>query len=284
MAKATTRGGVEYDPAVLDRIERRFWREIWAAVPAEVAARQGVEMRRFGPIQATIAAALPDVPMLNLVLGAAEPGAVSDGHLAAAVGWAAARTVSPCVPVTPGLAESEAAQRWLAASGFTPGRAWMKFVRDFHPPRFPVPPGVEVVRVAGGEEEPFGMIAANGFGLPTWTASFFASLPENPDWRCYVARVDGVAQGCGAMLIDGEVAELGIGATLEAGRRRGCQLALLRQRIIDAAEAGCRLLLVETGARVGGQAAGSYRNVLRAGFEEAYLRPNWMPAERVGLS
>ncbi len=281
MAPATTEGGVEYDPAILDRAERGFWRDAWNSVPPEVAAERGVELRRFGPVQASVAGAAPDVPMLNLILGAAETGAVGGGHLAAAAAWVASRGVSPYVPVTPGAAESETAEAWLAANGFSPAYPWMKFVRDAHPPRFAEPAGVEVVRLSSGEEEPFGMIAAAGFDLPAWTAAFFARLPENPAWRCYVARVEGTAQACGAMRVDGEVAELGIGATLEAGRRRGCQLALLRRRIVDAAEAGCTLLLVETGARVPGRPAGSYRNILRAGFEEAYLRPNWSPSAAV---
>ena len=77
------------------------------------------------------------------------------------------------------------------------------------------------------------------------------------------------------MLLDGDVAEFGIGATLEPARGRGCQLALLRRRIVDAATAGCHTLFVETGERVPDRPAASYRNILRAGFEEAYLRPNW---------
>ena len=77
------------------------------------------------------------------------------------------------------------------------------------------------------------------------------------------------------MQIDAGIAELGIGATLEPARGRGCQLALLRRRILDAAEAGCHTLFVETGERVPDRPSASYRNILRAGFEEAYLRPNW---------
>jgi hypothetical protein len=284
MGRITTAGGVEYDPVTLDAVERRFWRDIWESAPADAAAEHGIELRRFGPVQASIVTALPSVGMLNLILGATEPGAVSGGHLAAAVEWVASKGVRPYVPVTPGLPGSDAAEAWLTANGFASGYAWMKFVRDVHPPRFPAPEGVEVVRLSGADEEPFGMIAANGFGLPTWGAAFFAGLPRNPDWRCYVARVDGVAQACGAMLVQGEVAEFGIGATLEGGRRRGCQLALLRRRILDAAEAGCRLLFVETGARAEDRPAGSYRNILRAGFEEAYLRPNWAPSERGAAS
>ncbi|HEX8751935.1 MAG TPA: hypothetical protein VF731_00840 [Solirubrobacterales bacterium] len=277
MGRAATPGGVEYDPARLDSVERRFWREIWESMPAAEAAEHGVELRDFGPVQATITAALPTREMLNLVLGASEPEAVASGDLAAAVDWAASKGVTPCVPVAPGLPQSAAAERWLSEAGFEPDRPWMKFVRDAHPPRFPAPGGVEVVEVGSGTGEPFGMIAATGFGLPAWAAGYFAQLPRTDGWRCYVARVDGVAQACGAMLVDGEVAELGIAATLEGGRRRGCQLALLRRRILDAADAGCELLFVETGARVQGQAASSYRNTLRAGFEEAYLRPHWVP-------
>jgi hypothetical protein len=77
------------------------------------------------------------------------------------------------------------------------------------------------------------------------------------------------------MLAGDGVAEFGLAATLEPARGRGCQLGLLRRRIADAATAGCHTLFVETGERVPDRPAGSYRNILRAGFEEAYLRPNW---------
>jgi GNAT superfamily N-acetyltransferase len=275
MADRKTAGGVEFDHGALDRVEKRFWRDIWESVPAEVAAERGVEVRDFGPVQATVAGALAGVGMMNLVLGATAPGAVADGHLAAASEWVESRGVSSYVPVAPDLPESEPAESWLAANGFAPAYAWMKFVRDAHPPHFKAPQDIEVVEVTDAEQEPFGMIAATGFGLPVWAAAFFADLPGHPDWRCYVARIDGQAQACGAMLVQGAIAEFGIGATLEPARGRGCQRALLRRRILDAAAAGCRTLFVETGERVPDRPSASYKNILRAGFEEAHLRPNW---------
>jgi GNAT superfamily N-acetyltransferase len=267
-----TTHGVSYDPAALDRVERRFWRDIWESTPAEVTAEHGIELREFGPLQATITRDLPQVPILNLVLGAAE---ADEDELGRAVAWAEEHEVTPCVPLTPGLPGSGAAEAWLQGRGFQPGYAWMKFVRDPHPPRFPAPDGVEVVELASPDEEPFGAIAAVGFGMPSWAADFFAHLPGREGWRCYVARVDGQAQGCGAMVIEDGIAEFGIGATLEEARGRGCQTALLHRRISDAAEAGCHTLFVETGERVPDRPSASYRNILRAGFEEAYLRPNW---------
>lgn len=267
-----TNHGTDYDPLALDRVERRFWRDIWQSMPHEAASEHGVELREFGDLQVTLTRDLPQVPILNLVLGAPE---ASEADLEYAIAWAAEHGVSPCIPVTPGLPGSPRAEAWLQEKGFEHGYAWMKFVRDPHPPRFPAPDDVEVVEPSAVDEEPFGMIAAVGFGMPPWGADFFAHLPGQEGWRCYVARVDGQAQACAAMVIEDGVAEFGIAATLEEARGRGCQTALLHRRILDAAEANCHTLFVETGERVPDRPSNSYRNILKAGFEEAYLRPNW---------
>jgi GNAT superfamily N-acetyltransferase len=273
MSTGTTRNGVAYDPSALERVERRFWREIWESVPPEVAADHGIEAEDFGPIQATVVRELGQVGMLNLLLGAAEGSGAA--HLAAAVSWAEERGSRPYVPLAAELPGSAAAEGWLEKNGFERHYGQMKFVRDPHPPRFPAPDGIEVIELSAPDEAPFGAIAAIGFGMPAWGSEFFAHLPGRDGWRCYVAVVEGEPRGCGAMLVDDGIAELGVGATLEAARGRGCQTALLHKRISDAAEAGCRTLFVETGERAPDRPAASYRNILRAGFEEAYPRPNW---------
>jgi GNAT superfamily N-acetyltransferase len=271
MAPETNRG-VRYDPAALDRLERTFWRDIWESMPHEITSEHGIELRDFGALQVTLTRDLPQVPILNLVLGAPE---ASEADLDYAIAWADEHGVSPCVPVTPGLPGSGQAEEWLRTRGFEHGYAWMKFVRDAHPPRFPAPAEVEVAELTAADEEPFGTIAAVGFGMPAWAADFFAHLPGRDGWRCYVARVEGQAQACAAMVIEDGIAEFGIAATLEEARGRGCQTALLHRRIVDAAQADCHTLFVETGERVPGRPSGSYRNILKAGFEEAYVRPNW---------
>jgi len=280
MEARRTRNGVSFDPNPLNAVEHRFWRDIWETVPAEIAAEHGVEARDFGPVQATVVKALPAVPMLNLVLGAEEPGAIGGGHLGEALDWIEARRVSFYVPLSeePG---SEGARELLESRQYERGYAWMKFVRDAHPPRFSSPAGVEISTIEG-EAEPFGMIAATGFGLPAWASAFFADLPGRPGWHCYLARVDDEPAACAAMLIDNGIAEFGIAATLEPARGRGCQTALLHRRITDAAAAGCHTLFVETGERTPGRPSASYANILRAGFEEAYRRPNWQPPSSIG--
>jgi hypothetical protein len=276
---STTNGGTEFDPAALERTEARFWREIWDSVPAAVGVAKGLRRAEFGPVQATVAAAAPEPRFMNLILGGSRAEAAAEGFLEEAVAWVREQDVRGFALVDPNLPGAGDAARALERAGYLREHDWMRFVRDAHPPRFKVAGDVEVVELDGsGEDAPFGQIAAVGFGLPPWAASLFAPLPALPDWRCYLARVDGEAQACAAMLLDDEVAELGIAATLEGGRRRGCQLALLARRIEDAAAAGARTLFVETGARVPGRPSTSYANVLRAGFEEAYLLPGWADA------
>jgi hypothetical protein len=271
----STQSGVGYDPIAIEATEARFWRQAWDAVRPEAAAEHGIEAAEFGPVQATIVRALADLQMINLVLGATAPGALDGGHLEAALAWVRERGADPYVPVVPGLPGTVAAEGFLRTAGFAPAYGWMKFVRDVHPPRFSERGDVEVVELSESGEEPFAAIVAAGFGLPAWGAELFAGLPGRSGWRCYVARVDGSAQAAAAMFLDGPVAELGMATTLEPARNRGCQLALLRRRILDAAEAGSELLFVETGERDPERPSNSYRNILRAGFEEAYLCPNW---------
>jgi hypothetical protein len=279
MPEQATKNGVRYDPTALDAVERRFWRGIWDAIPDEVAGERGIKACDFGPVQATVASALPEARMLNLVLGASEPDAAGSGQLGSALDWVESHRVSACVPVVESASGAKGAEHLLRSRGYERGYSWMKFVRDAHPPRFAAPAGVDVAPVQG-PDEPFGMIAATGFGLPAWASAFFANLHGQPGWHCYVARVDDEPAACAAMFTHDGIAEFGIAATLEPARGRGCQLALLHSRITDAAAAGCHTLFVETGERTPDRPSASYRNILRAGFEEAYLRPNWQPPAR----
>lgn len=277
MDSRRTRNGVSFDPDLLNGVDRRFWRSIWETVPADIATEHGVEARDFGPLQATVVQDLPAAQMLNLLLGAEEPDA--GGHLDQALDWMESQQVSFYVPLAE-EAGSERVSALLESRQYERGYSWMKFIRDAHPPRFSTPAGVEVVAV-GDEAGPFGMIAATGFGLPPWASGLFADLHGEAGWYCYLACVEDEPAACAAMFVDGAVAELGIAATLEPARGRGCQTALLHRRIVDAAAAGCRTLSVKTGERTPGRPSTSYGNILRAGFEETCLRSNWQPREQV---
>jgi Acetyltransferase (GNAT) domain len=150
--------------------------------------------------------------------------------------------------------------------GAAKGGPTRKYFRDDHPPRFPAPGGVEVVTVGDDAEQPFAETVALGLGLPASSAPVFARLPERDGWHCYLAQVDGNPAAAAAMLVDGEVAQLGLAATLEPGHGTRAGLALLRRAIEDGVALGVRRFVadVETGDEDGPRAV--RRDLRDAGF------------------
>jgi len=83
----------------------------------------------------------------------------------------------------------------------------------------------------------------------------------------YLAKVDGVIAGGGALFVRDGIAGLFGASTLMEFRRRGVQRELIRVRMDAARKAGCEIAL--TFARPGSI---SERNLLRNGFGVAYTR------------
>lgn len=244
----------EHEPQQLDDVEKAFFRAMYTSVDAAKREAHGIVVSQHGALQVATISNLPSVPMLNLIQGAGEAGSVSEGHLATAVDEIEAVGVTYYVPLSPDGPEADEARQWLEDNGFTPGYSWMKFVRGAAAPLPHAAPthGVVIREIDAADGETFGRIVQAGFGLPEWAAFSTACLHVH----------DGIG-------------ELGLAATLEGRRGRGCQSALLARRLQDAARAGCRFTFVETGERTDDRPSASYRNILRAGFQEAYLRPNW---------
>lgn len=270
---------MRYDSAVLERVAQRFRRDMWDSVVPEAISESGVEVQRFGPVQATAFGDLPEVHLLQQIQGAAEPSAVADGHLGAAIEWMRAREVDYRIPVAagrPGAAEAEA---WLDERGYERGAGWVKLVRDASPPGFYVDPSIVVYRLGEDEAEGEGLstIAAEALDMPLVAGTLFFSLPQRDGWHCYTAALgpEEIPVATGSMLITDGVAQLGAGQTLAHARGRGCNAALLHRRLLDAHRAGCHTVFVEVGECDLASWSAITRNLKRAGFQEAYEGRNW---------
>jgi hypothetical protein len=272
-------GSALFDPGSLDRLERRFWRDLWKTAVPDAAEEQGIMLRRFGPIQASIVLNLPQPGPLNVLLGAGEPGAVADGHLEAAIEWVGEFGVEHQVPLDPEAPEAPAAEERLAAAGYEEDGESTRLVRDASAPPPAGKSDLEIVAVAEHQLETFSTMVAEGLGLDPWTMTFFFDLPQRPGWRCYLALIDGIPVATAAMQTAVGVAQLCLATTLELAEPLGCQEALLRRRIADAHEAGCHTLFLETGDSLAAEPGSSLPEILDAGFEEACTRTNWrLPA------
>ncbi|HKA66462.1 MAG TPA: hypothetical protein VKG03_01005 [Solirubrobacterales bacterium] len=263
----------------MERVAQRFRRDMWKSVVPEAVTESGVEVQGFGPVQATAFGDLPDVYRLNQIQGAAEPGAIEDGYLAQAVDWMRAREVDYRVPVADSRPAAAEAEAWLNERGYERGGGWLKLVRDASPPDLPQNPDITIYELGEDEADGEGMsaIAAEALGLPITAETLFFSLPQEDHWRCYTAAPatgEGIVS-TGSMLIHDGVAQFGLDGTVELARGEGCNQALLRQRLLDAAEAGCHIVFVELGECEPHRLSAARRNLRRAGFEEAYESRNW---------
>lgn len=259
--------------AALELAEAEGYGEIFRAAPDSIRRAHGVEVRDVAGATCILLGAVPGQLMLNRVNGLGLRGPAGDAELDEidaffrAGGTQYAIGVSPLAP--PGLA------RRLAERGFEPGYAWMKFRRDIEPP-----PDVEAtlrVKEIGAEDgAAFGAIVTRGFGLPEFAGEWFGALAKRPRFHLFLAYDGDEPAGAGALFVGEGVGWLGVAATLPEHRRKGAQGALLGARIRRARELGLAALATETGEHTADRPSGSYRNILRLGFEEQYLRPNYV--------
>ncbi len=165
----------------------------------------------------------------------------------------------------------------LQEEGLKPHRRWMTFVQNGEAPP---PSGSDLeVRLIGAEHgEDFGRIVAAGFDFGEATIPALARLPERPKWSVFMGFADGQPAAAGALFVDGGVGWCDFAATSKDFRRRGGQRAMLGARVQAAMDMGCDLIATETGEAAEGDPQHSYHNIQWAGFEEAYLRDNYVPA------
>src|ERR1700712_126842 len=110
-----------YDGSAVAAAQLRFREDLWRTAPSDAVQEAEVRMQRFGPILATVFADLPSVTLVNMVLGAAEPGAVDGGHLSTAIEWLRSREVDYRVSVSDDRPDTAAAESWLSSRGYERG-------------------------------------------------------------------------------------------------------------------------------------------------------------------
>jgi GNAT superfamily N-acetyltransferase len=262
-----------------ERGELEAFRDLFLAAPPGLGARSE-------EVAGALCIALPETPrsaMFNRVLGLGLEEPATPDLLNDITDFFGALGVEWCVALSP-HAEPLQLRAWLDSRGFVPGYAWAKFHRAVEEPAERETELRIVEAEAGAAAADFAEAFVRAYGTPELFGDWLARVPGRPGWRCFVA-VDGEAPAAaGALFAKGGVGWLGIAATLPEHRRRGAQGAILAARIRAAAEERCHVLVTETGEQVEGRPSASYRNIERAGFELAYVRPNYLSSPAADTS
>ncbi len=252
----------------LERIDADSWEDLCAAVPKDLATLLKLSVHRQQDVVFTHCL-VSDAPISNraIGLGLGQP-VTRDQVLALTEKFIATGIKNFALQVSPYAGPAELEQ-WLSDAGLVIRSRSVKLLRD----ATPVPSivgTVDVRRVSLADKDLFGDVSARGFGRPPVIAQWMGATVGFSRWRHYLAYIDGQPAGAAAMYIDGQTAWLGIGSTLPDFRCQGVQQALISQRLVDGRESGVRHFVAETESF-----NTSCQNLMRAGFECAYERPNY---------
>lgn len=267
-----------YDFSALEEIEYEAGIDLYRAAPAALQGAHAIAVRDIGAATCLTSRGIEPASMFRRAIGLGVGRETTEAALDDVVAYMSGLGQRYAVPVAP-QSQPPALASWLEQRGFTKGYAWMKFSRLCNAvPKPDTELEIRLVDASLGTE--FGRVAADGFGLAPAVGPWIAALPGRPDWVCVMAFAGSTPVATGAAYVKGGYAWLGFGATLGSHRRHGAQNALLARRLSEAAARGARVAVTETGERLPDKPSNSYRNILRAGFQEAYLRQNYLsPAQ-----
>jgi hypothetical protein len=249
----------------------------WSEIVEGCAAVEGNPLRaEVVPVHGTpvpIVAAL-DFALFNRVIGLGAAAPATDEQLDEIAEAYAARDQSNWAISLSPLAEPDDLGARLTERGMERGGDFAKVIRTTGPPgEARTDLRVDVI----GPEHAAGFAAVNvaAWGVPEVLSHWFAATIGRPGWRHYAAFDGDDPVATGALFVSDGIGWLGYAATLPTHRNRGGQGAIMARRIADAAELGCDVVHTETAAETADAPNPSYRNMIRAGFELAYLRPNF---------
>ncbi|MCZ6859493.1 MAG: GNAT family N-acetyltransferase [Alphaproteobacteria bacterium] len=258
-------------------IERTALEDLHDAASPELRASLGIESRTIGSAFVSIASALPaSAIVVNRALGLGHRAPESEDTIRQIVeAYRSAGVARYFVQVHPDARPRQIGD-WLLERGLERVRGWQKFSRG----RDPVPDprtDLTIREIGTSHGAASAAILSDAFDMGDQARPWLARLPGRDRWHIFMTFDGDQPAGTGALFIDGEVAWTDFGATAPDFRRRGSQSALLRHRVQFALDRGCRQIFTCTGEAVPGDPQHSYSNILKAGFKEDYVRPNYAP-------
>ncbi len=230
----------------------------------------GISIRRFGDA-AALAARNSEDPYLNRVMR------VTSEHtpfLEEVVAWYRSQKIKCRVEIVPHLADEgllrELARLGLAHTDFNT----VFYAQPPFDPR-PLPVGVAVRTYEFDEVETFAEQMVRIYPCLSdeereGRRRDAISRQGSPGWRCYLAWFGGELAAWARMYTKNGAASFSGAGTSPHLRRNGTQTALLRQRILEARDMGCDLLVSQAAP-----GSTSQRNMEREGFRVAYNKAIW---------
>ena len=264
----------------LEHIELRMYQDMHAAATGDLSARLGLNGRVVGSAYASVAGALPASAIaVNICFGLGlEKQANRDDVDEVIRLYAEAGVRRYFVQLHPQAGPKEL-DGWLTQRGLEKTRGWMMFERGRDAPAA-ASTSLTVREAAASDADAFARITCDAFDLGDVAMPWLAALVGRAGWHVFMSFDEETPAGTGVVYVEDDLAYFSFGATAPAYRGRGGQGALLRARVVAALDLGCRTMATCTGEAVPGDPQHSYNNIMKTGFNERYVRRNFVLPKR----
>lgn len=260
---------------LIEQSEMDYMADRMRAIEEREGNPEGVEIKPFGQAIAIYSRTMP-WPAFNTVKGLSSDDI---DCLDVIVDFYKLRGRKPQFEIVPSRVNSGILEE-LAKRGF--------YQSGFHTSMYyslkQLPPdgrdsGIEIKEILEEEFMTYALIHCRSTGLPDDGIPYVADnnhvLYTRPGWRFFMALIDGKPAAVGVMYMNQTVASLTFAGTLPEYRNRGCQQALIRRRIYEAAINGCQAVVSQAGFLTQ-----SHRNMEQVGMKLGYIRTTWTELER----
>lgn len=258
----------------LEKVEALALEDFYRSAHPEIAKRCGIKIITDGSLVTSIVSR-SDVLSFNRNLGLGLKKSVKREdivHIITAYRDAGVKRFF--VQLNPVITDSDIPDL-LRQSGFEHYNNWVKLYRDVRL-IIDVRSDLRVEKIDYRQADNFSRIVATCFDWDDDIQPWVASTVGRDGWHHYMGYDGNTPVAVGAFFVHKDSAWVDFAATLKDYQGRGAQAILLQRRVDDIASLGCHHIIVETAQQTSQKSAPSYRNMLRYGFTEAYVRPNYI--------
>jgi GNAT superfamily N-acetyltransferase len=270
--------GLRLDLNAIEDIEAMAWHDMFAAAPDAFSVGAGLQHGHVAGMDCFAIRAAPTI-QFNRAQGLA--AALGSEGVFDAVQWLSGFCGEAWALQIPPDALTDEVATAIKIADLVGAGSWTKFVRSSEP--LLTDYQIEIIVAEPETAADFGQAVQLGFEAPPPFARWAAELVGREGWTTVLAVEQGQILGAGSLFIHEKMGWLGMGCCLPAARNRGVQTALLASRIEMAHILGAELVVSETGTPQHGDEHfhGSYHNLWKLGFTEAYQRRCFRPAAQI---
>ncbi|MDH5693550.1 MAG: GNAT family N-acetyltransferase [Gammaproteobacteria bacterium] len=256
----------------IEQVEAEMWKQYWSSVSPSQAFELGMHHEVVGSGVALMMEKIPNW-FFNRVIGLGIDTAVTLDQIHYLQSLYRNKGLPLGISFSPHAQPSNLPHS-LEEMGFENALDWVKMVRGVQAP-MEVKTDLRIEPVAPHQWDTATDVLLQGFEMPPMLRPMFASVLGNPQNHIFMMWDGDKAVALGILSLFDGIGHLNSAATLPEYRGRGAQGALMAQRIKHGIELGCELFVTETGY-LPDQKNPSLQNMIRNGFELAYMRPNYV--------